>query len=100
MSTLLNDVVDKVSTKQATHFGQLIKNSNFQMFDYGTANNVSYGKVYPPSYNLSEITAPITIFYGTKDAMVNPIVSFMNTFTVRRMLLLNIFRTPSFYSQS
>lgn len=43
------------------------------MYDYGTsANQKIYRSNRPPSYNLSQITAPVTVIYGSKDAIVSP----------------------------
>ena len=48
----------------------------FQEFDYGPVKNVEhYGQSEPPDYNLKNITAPISLHYGTGDLIVSPEVS-------------------------
>lgn len=67
-------VVDNVSVKQLVHFSQLVQSGKFQKYDYESSNKNFYGISHPPEYNLSKITAPISILYGTKDALVSPLV--------------------------
>ena len=48
----------------------------FQAFDYGKKENLErYGTPYPEAYDLSQVTVPVYIFYGEKDAVVPPAVS-------------------------
>uniref|UniRef100_A0A182XVP9 Lipase 3 n=1 Tax=Anopheles stephensi TaxID=30069 RepID=A0A182XVP9_ANOST len=62
------------SSKQLLHFAQLNLSGRFQQFDYGRKerNLAHYGREYPPSYNLTAVTAPIVMFYGLNDWMVDP----------------------------
>jgi len=48
----------------------------FQEFDYGHMKNMEhYGQSEPPDYNVKNITAPISLQYGTGDLVVSPEVS-------------------------
>uniref|UniRef100_A0A182SY57 Lipase n=1 Tax=Anopheles maculatus TaxID=74869 RepID=A0A182SY57_9DIPT len=62
------------SSKQLLHFAQLNLSGRFQQFDYERKeqNLAHYGREHPPSYNLSAVTAPVIIFYGLNDWMVDP----------------------------
>lgn len=43
------------------------------MYDGGYIHNVQlYGSQKPPKYNLSNIVAPVALFYGKGDALVAP----------------------------
>ncbi|XP_052891370.1 lipase 3-like [Anopheles moucheti] len=61
------------SSKQLLHFVQLSRAGRFQQLDYGgkEQNLVAYGREDPPSYNLSAVTAPVMMFYGLNDWMVD-----------------------------
>ncbi|KAF2885899.1 hypothetical protein ILUMI_20274 [Ignelater luminosus] len=42
-------------------------------FDYGEKENVRrYGQSIPPEYNLTKVTTPVAISYGTNDVFVAP----------------------------
>ncbi|XP_050072240.1 lipase 1-like [Anopheles maculipalpis] len=62
------------SSKQLLHFAQLNLSGRFQQFDYERKeqNLAHYGRENPPSYNLTTVTAPVVIFYGLNDWMVDP----------------------------
>uniref|UniRef100_A0A182N6M1 Lipase 3 n=1 Tax=Anopheles dirus TaxID=7168 RepID=A0A182N6M1_9DIPT len=61
------------SVKQLLHFAQLQRTGQFRQFDYGRRNNTErYSHWKPPAYNVSAITAPITIFYARNDWLVDP----------------------------
>jgi lysosomal acid lipase/cholesteryl ester hydrolase len=48
----------------------------FQEFDYGPVKNMEhYGQSKPADYNVKNITAPISLYYGTGDLLINPEVS-------------------------
>jgi hypothetical protein len=48
----------------------------FQEFDYGPMKNMEYyGQSEPPNYNLKNITAPMSLHYGTGDLLVSLEVS-------------------------
>lgn len=63
----------------------IIKNyiflEDFLKFDYGTQKNMEvYNTSTPPPYNLTQSTAPVALFYASKDAVcgeevrLNPII--------------------------
>ncbi|CAH0547946.1 unnamed protein product [Brassicogethes aeneus] len=61
------------SIKQFAHYGQEINSGTFKKFDYGYSGNLErYGTDVPPSYDLSQITAPIALYYSTNDLLTSP----------------------------
>jgi hypothetical protein len=58
----------------------------FQEFDYGPMNMEYYGQSEPPDYNLKNITAPMSLYYGTGDLLVSLEVS--QTFPVYRIYFI------------
>ncbi|XP_055622615.1 lipase 3-like [Toxorhynchites rutilus septentrionalis] len=58
-----------ISSKQLVHYGQLMQSKKFQQFDYKNfvTNMQRYKFGKPPEYNLSKISVPWILFYGTKD---------------------------------
>lgn len=60
------------STKALAHYAQLIQSGDFRAFDYGLPGNmIEYGEVFPPNYNLSRITAPVSIHFSDNDLLAN-----------------------------
>uniref|UniRef100_A0A6P7H2Q2 Lipase 3-like n=1 Tax=Diabrotica virgifera virgifera TaxID=50390 RepID=A0A6P7H2Q2_DIAVI len=56
------------STKQVEHYGQLINSGRFCQYDFTILKNKEhYGQIIPPDYDLSKITAPITLMYSSND---------------------------------
>lgn len=57
------------SVKQCLHYLQQIHNGDFRQYDYENQriNMNMYGSDTPPSYNLTQITAPINIYYSKDD---------------------------------
>lgn len=55
--------------KQGIHYVQLMRSGGFRQFDYENdeANRNKYGHSIPPSYNLTQITAPVNLFYSMND---------------------------------
>lgn len=48
--------------------GQNIKTCDFRKYDYGRLSNTKlYGNERPPHYNLTNIRAPVHIYYGYGD---------------------------------
>lgn len=47
-----------------------MRSGGFRQFDYENdkANRNEYGQSEPPSYNLTQITAPINLFYSMNDS--------------------------------
>lgn len=61
------------STKSVDHYAQIIRSGKFQEFDYGPVKNMEhYGQSKPADYNVKNITAPISLYYGTGDLLINP----------------------------
>uniref|UniRef100_A0A182SF07 Lipase n=1 Tax=Anopheles maculatus TaxID=74869 RepID=A0A182SF07_9DIPT len=61
------------SVKQLLHYAQLQRSGKFRQFDYGRRNNTErYSHWNPPAYNLSAVTAPVTIFYAVNDWLIDP----------------------------
>lgn len=54
---------------QGIHYVQLMRSGGFRQFDYENdkANQNVYGQSKPPAYNLTQITAPINLFYSMSD---------------------------------
>ena len=50
------------------HFAQGMRSHRFQQYDFGKIKNLAvYGMAQPPEYNVSEISAPVVLYYGTND---------------------------------
>ncbi|VVC97305.1 lipase 3-like [Leptidea sinapis] len=61
------------STRQMIHFGQLYKSNQFANFNHGwLKNQIKYGTISPPLYNLSAITTPIFLHYSDNDWLTTP----------------------------
>ncbi|XP_023246893.1 lipase 3-like isoform X2 [Copidosoma floridanum] len=81
-SSILPNVVTAfpagASRQTAFHFiqnmhldGDKQRTREFLMYDHGEKKNLKkYGKPEPPSYNLSNIVAPVALFYGLGDSLV------------------------------
>lgn len=61
------------SLRVLIHYGQLVRNfrDRFQYFSHGLANPYYYGQIFPPVYNLKNITVPSYCFYGRNDWLIN-----------------------------
>lgn len=61
------------AVKQGFHYFQLFLNGGlFRQYDYGSiVNLVKYGASKPPNYNLSSISAPVTLHYAKEDQCVD-----------------------------
>lgn len=57
------------SLQQCFHYLQMVRNNDFNLFDYGDkkTNIRMYGRETPPAYNLTEITAPVRLYYSKDD---------------------------------
>lgn len=61
------------STKQIHHYTQIMESGEFKRFNYGPKmNERKYGSKKAPFYNLSAVTVPIRMFYGTGDILASP----------------------------
>lgn len=62
------------SIDEIIHYGQMIRNKEFRLFDYDSArmNQRIYGTSTPPLYNLTAITAPVYLYYSKGDDLATP----------------------------
>uniref|UniRef100_A0AAR5PTV1 Lipase n=2 Tax=Dendroctonus ponderosae TaxID=77166 RepID=A0AAR5PTV1_DENPD len=73
MNTTLLPIMTKytpagASTKQLIHYGQEIQSGYFRQYDYGILSNMAqYGRVTPPRYDVTQITAPTYMIYSKND---------------------------------
>lgn len=68
LSAILQNTPAGASVKQFIHFAQGINSGRFRLFDLGIVRNLmEYGSLYPPSYPLNRITAPVFLHYGDND---------------------------------
>jgi len=59
------------STKTIVHFGQLMQDSTFAMFDYHSANMNHYHQTTAPAYHLSYVRTPVLLKYGKNDILAD-----------------------------
>ncbi|CAK9828239.1 Lipase 3 [Anthophora retusa] len=56
------------SSKMLIHYGQEIESGYFRQYDYGEAENMlKYNSLEPPSYDVSKLKVPHTIFCASND---------------------------------
>ncbi|CAG9858847.1 unnamed protein product [Phyllotreta striolata] len=55
------------ATKQIVHYGQEINSGRFCQFDHHFSNFRVYGQLLPPQYDLSKISCPTYLIYGSND---------------------------------
>ncbi|XP_077292155.1 lipase 3-like [Arctopsyche grandis] len=60
------------ASRQLAHYAQLYNSGKFRNYDYGSIllNLYMYGSSSPTDYNLTQITAPVAIFFSDNDGMV------------------------------
>lgn len=65
---------DMVSTQQVLQYFQMINTGKFAPlnYDYEEKNKQKYGVSPPNDYDLAKVKVPLTIFYGSADALVSP----------------------------
>lgn len=50
------------------------KSGNFERFDHGyQINQMMYGQLTPPAYNLDNIDIPVYFFAGNQDLLADPV---------------------------
>lgn len=60
------------SVHNMARYGQSMRSSNFQKYDYGKERNlIVYGSEEPSKYNLSAVTVPVVCIYGKNDGLVD-----------------------------
>lgn len=68
LAVVFGHLISGISSKDLTHFAQLISSGRFQRFDYGMAGNMKkYGSVIPPEYELSKITSAVVLLCARND---------------------------------
>lgn len=73
LPVIYGHVPSGAATKQLAHYGQGVISGEFRQFDYGTyENKLRYGSEQPPKYELSNIVAPVSLFYSDADWMSHP----------------------------
>ncbi|XP_068215960.1 lipase 3-like [Palaemon carinicauda] len=61
------------SVHTIAHYGQMKNSNKFCKYDFGTIGNINhYGQAEPPLYNLSQVTAPVGLFWGNTDWLADP----------------------------
>lgn len=61
------------SVKQILHFIQEVRSNKFAQYNHGTLGNMAkYGTKDPPQYPLSNVSAPLYLYYGKNDWLVDP----------------------------
>lgn len=61
------------SVKQFLHYAQGLVSKDFRRYDFGYSKNMDvYGSRVPPSYDMSKVTAPVSLFYSTNDWLSHP----------------------------
>ncbi|XP_055375835.1 uncharacterized protein LOC129608376 [Condylostylus longicornis] len=68
LPVIFNHIPAGGSIKQLQHYFQNYEQKKFQCYDYGTKlNQIYYGQSQPLIYNLSNIKAPVILYYGIND---------------------------------
>jgi lysosomal acid lipase/cholesteryl ester hydrolase len=67
------EVPSLISTRNLAHWLQQCETGRFQRYDYGSAelNNLHYGRNSPPNYDLSSISCPVALVWGSADKLIN-----------------------------
>ncbi|XP_055677827.1 lipase 3-like [Lutzomyia longipalpis] len=70
--TLLPEIFSRhpagTSVYELIHYAQEVKSGNFAQYDHGTVGNLKrYGSINPPSYELTKVTTPVTLYYAQND---------------------------------
>jgi len=93
---VLTNYPSSTSSQNIAHFTQmtLMQNDTVMKFDYGSAqeNMNHYGQTSPPVYNISAVSVPMHLFYGTNDKFADP-VDAQNLFKLLPANLLHIYPT-------
>lgn len=73
LPVIYGHALNGASTMQIAHFIQLYKSGYFRKFDFGPLDNSQhYGVAKPPKYILNRVRVPVTIYYGSTDALTTP----------------------------
>lgn len=61
------------SVRTIKQYGQAVASGDFKKYDFGPAiNSQVYGTVEPPKYNISQVTAPVTLYSAVEDWLAHP----------------------------
>ncbi|XP_074029931.1 lipase 1 isoform X2 [Leptinotarsa decemlineata] len=64
----MTQMLDTVGVELYTHYYQFYLTGEFRNYDYDIEGNMEvYGQPYPPTYNLTQIPVPMSIFLGAND---------------------------------
>ncbi|XP_076273451.1 lipase 1-like isoform X2 [Rhynchophorus ferrugineus] len=92
--SILSNFPAGMSLKQIIHYIQGSLQGTFAAFDYGPNGNLAqYGQITPPSYNLSEVSSPMAIYYSESDNLVNS-RTLLETVVPQLPNMLEIFHVP------
>lgn len=75
-ASLLPEIIKRTpagaSVKQILHFVQEVRSDKFSQYDYGQFGNMmKYGSRDAPEYPLSNVSAPLYLYYGKNDWLVD-----------------------------
>ncbi|XP_031783474.1 lipase 3-like [Nasonia vitripennis] len=77
LPAILAHIPAGASVNQFVHYAQIIKSGHFRQFDYGLKGNLArYHKLVPPSYNLKNVKAPVSLHYSTNDWLSDAMCKF------------------------
>ncbi|XP_052759449.1 lipase 1-like [Galleria mellonella] len=61
-----------VSIRQVIHYGQCANSKEFRRYNHLPITNIAkYGRPVPPSYDLSQITTPVYLYYSLGDTVAD-----------------------------
>nr|CAI5863806.1 unnamed protein product [Callosobruchus analis] len=73
LPTILENYPAGCSIKQLKHYIQEIDSGHFRQYDYGVLRNLEvYNQSNPPDYDISKVTCPVALLYGTNDRNTAP----------------------------
>lgn len=85
------------SGKQIFHYAQEVTSGHFRQYDYGVDNNTEiYHSLDPPDYNLTNVHAPVAIYYSLNDQLANPLDVGRLAQELPNLVSLNQVPNPSF----
>lgn len=74
LPVILGHIPSGASMKQFAHYGQGVLSNEFRQFDYGDDENLMrYGQRDPPSYNLENVKANVSMFCAESDWLAHPL---------------------------
>ncbi|RMZ96707.1 lysosomal acid lipase cholesteryl ester hydrolase-like [Brachionus plicatilis] len=62
------------SVKNLAHYGQSVISGKFQMYDYGSKENlIQYNQTTPPQYDISKVRVPTALYWAKNDWLADPV---------------------------